>query len=321
MNGQRAGDLSFADRAVVVTGAGHGLGRGFALAFAALGASVVVNDIGVDPQTGRHTADLVVDEIGAAGGQAVAHTGPVGGQDTADSLVELAVSRFGRLDALVNNAAVIRQAAVPDTDLEHLDSMLTVNLRGPVLLSRAAFLVMAEQGYGRIVSLSSGAALFGMRGQLAYASAKAGLIGMTNVLAIEGREKGILANVVLPSAATSRGRTEISWTREDRKTLGPRLRPELVTPMVAYLASDSCAVTGRMYSAVAGRYARAFVGVTDGWLTDPDSPVGASDLHSHREVLDDMKSYSVPASLEGEFAVVAAQIRARLAEADHKPQE
>jgi NAD(P)-dependent dehydrogenase (short-subunit alcohol dehydrogenase family) len=305
--------ITFSDRSVIVTGAGHGLGRAFALTFASIGASVVVNDIGLDPASGRPTAELVAEEITAAGGRAVPHRGPVGGPETAAALVGCAMASFGRLDALVNNAAVIRQAPVSELDLEHLDSMLAVNLRGPVLLSQAAFGVMAEQGYGRIVSLTSGAALFGMRGQLAYASAKAGLVGMTNVLALEGREKGVLANAVLPSAATNRGRTEISWTREDRKTLGPRLRAELVTPVVTYLASDRCDVSGHLYSAVAGRYARVFIGVTDGWLTDPDTPADAAEVHAHRDLLDDEGSYSVPDSLEAEFAVVAAQIRAHSA--------
>lgn len=318
MSGAPVHPLTFHGQSVIVTGAGHGLGRVFALTFAALGASVVVNDIGRDQDTGRPTADLVVDEIVAAGGRAVAHTGPVGGPETAKSLVDCAVATFGRLDAVINNAAVIRQAPVLELDLEHLDSMLTVNLRGPVLLSQSAFRVMAEQGYGRIVSLTSGAALFGMRGQLAYASAKAGLVGMTNVLALEGREKGIYANAVLPSAATNPGRTQISWTREDRKTLGPRLRAELVTPVVTYLASGRCDVSGHLYSAVAGRYARVFSGVTDGWLTDPDTPIDAADIGAHRHMLDDIGRYSVPASLEGEFAVVAAQIRAQGTQDGHK---
>ncbi|MDQ7910839.1 SDR family NAD(P)-dependent oxidoreductase [Phytohabitans sp. ZYX-F-186] len=298
-----------AGRSVIITGAGHGLGRQFAVAFAGQGASVVVNDIGRDEDSGRPTAQVVAEEIVEAGGRAVAHVGAVGEPETAVELVALAEDTFGRLDALVNNAAVVRQAAVEEVDLDHLDTMLRVNLRGAVLLSQEAYRGMTRRGFGRIVSLSSGAGLFGMRGQLAYGAAKAGLLGMTNVLAIEGAEHGVLANIVLPAAATNPGRTRISWPREDRRALVPRMRADLVTPLVSYLASPACRVTGRMYSAVAGRYARAFVGVTQGWLSDPAVPVSGKDVADRMDQVEDPTGYVVPTSHEGEFAAVAEQVR------------
>jgi NAD(P)-dependent dehydrogenase (short-subunit alcohol dehydrogenase family) len=303
-------DLGLAGRCVVVTGAGHGLGRQFALAFAGLGACVVVNDIGNDPETGRSSADLVVEEIRTAGGRATAHRGAVGEVETATELVAVAQETFGRLDAVVNNAALVRQAEVEEMDLGHLDAMLRVNLRGAILLSQEAFRVMAAGGYGRIVTLGSGAGVFGMRGQLAYASAKAGLVGMNNVLAIEGAERGVLSNIVLPAAATNPGRTSLSWPREDRKTLAPRMLASLVTPLVVYLASPECQVAGRMYSSVAGRYARAFVGVGPGWLSEAGVEIRADQIQQRFEDVENLSSYAIPTSHEGEFAVVAAQVRA-----------
>ncbi|TQC48809.1 SDR family NAD(P)-dependent oxidoreductase [Rhodococcus sp. WS4] len=297
----------FKETTVVVTGSGHGLGEDFARRFAALGANVVVNDIALEPDSDQRSADRVRDDIIAAGGRAVASYDSVGDPDGARSIIRTASDAFGGVDVLVNNAAVIRQALFEDVDLEHLDAMIDVNLRGTVLVTQAAYASMRASGHGRIISLSSGAALFGMRGQVAYAAAKAGLVGMTKVLAIEGRDHGVTANVVLPSAATRKGRTKIDWTREVRKTIVPRLRAELVTPLVVHLARRDCKESGEIYSAVAGRYARSVVGVGDGWLA-PQGWTGDESLSDHWAEIDDISSLGVPTSLESEFALVAEQI-------------
>lgn len=300
-------DQTFTGTTVVITGAGHGLGEDFAHRFAAMGAQVVVNDIATEPDSDQLSADRVCEAIRSVGGSAVASYDSVGEPDGARAIVQTAVDAFGGLDVLVNNAAVIRQASFEDLDLEHLDAMLDVNLRGTILTTQAAYNVMRAAGFGRIISLSSGAALFGMRGQVAYAAAKAGLVGMTKVLAIEGHEHGVTANVVLPSAATRKGRTSIDWTREVRKTIAPRLRAELVTPLVLQLARRDCEETGGIYSAVAGRYARSVIGVGAGWLA-PQGWTGEESLAEHWSEVDDISSLSVPASLESEFEIVAEQI-------------
>lgn len=301
--------IRFDEQAVIVTGAGHGLGREFALEFARRGAAVVVNDIGTHPDSGRSTAELVAEEIVMAGGQAIANTGSVADADDATEMVAAAVERFGGIHAVVNNAALIRQAWFEDLDLELLDSMLAVNLRGSILVTQAAYEHMRRARYGRVVSLSSGAGAFGMLGQVGYGAAKAGLIGMTNVLALEGAEHGVLANIVLPAAATSRGRTKVAWRPGDREVVGPRMRPELITPLALYLASSACVPTGHLYSSVGGRYARVFMGVGPGWLSPAGADVTAEDIAEHLEVIDNLSEFAIPTSHESEFALVADQVR------------
>jgi NAD(P)-dependent dehydrogenase (short-subunit alcohol dehydrogenase family) len=301
--------ITFDDRCVVVTGAGQGLGREFALEFGRRGGGVVVSDIGVHAESGRPTAELVAEEIVAAGGRAVPFVGSVADDGAAEELIAAALDGFGRIDALVNNAALIRQVWLEDLDLELLDTMLAVNLRGSLLVTRAAYRRMRAAGYGRIVTLGSGAGVFGSLGQFAYGASKAGLIGMNNVLAMEGAEYGVLANIVLPAAATARGRTKVAWEPGVRELLGPRLRPETITPLAAYLASDRCTSTGGMYSAVGGRYARVSIGVSEGWIS-VEANADAEDVAEHWTQIDAHSVYAVPASHEGEFTVVAGQLRA-----------
>ena len=301
---------NFDGQTVIVTGAGHGLGRDLALEFARRGAQVVVNDIGIHPDNGRRTAELVVEEIVAGGGEAIANTDSVSDPAGAVGIIDAAVQRYGGVNALINNAALIRQAWLEELDLELLQNMLDVNLKGAILVTQAAYEHMRVAGYGRVVSLSSGAGAFGSLGQVAYGAAKAGLIGMTKVLALEGREHGVLANVVLPAAATGpRGRTKIAWEPGVREVLGPRLRAETITPLTAYLASSACEGTGGLYSAVGGRYARVFVGVGTGWLAPDESQVTAEDIAANLAMIDDISHYSIPSSHEGEFAIVAEQLR------------
>lgn len=303
--------IDFTGQVAVVTGAGRGLGRLYALDLARRGAAVVVNDLGGSmrglPGEGvdRGVADEVVDEIERAGGRAVASydsvANPAGGQ----AIIDAAVDAFGRLDAVVSNAGIF--GTVPFEDLSHDDwmRMLRVHLDGGFHLSQPAYRVMKNNGGGRFVFISSSAGIFGQPMEAHYAAAKAGLVGLTNVIAIEGEAHGILANSVMPTGF-SRMVTE---TVGDEKFLAESgfmqaIRPELVVPLVTFLASTSCTFTHRNYSAAAGRYARVFVGLTEGWLADAESRPTAEDIEAHLEQMSSTEKFIVPASIVDEVLEV-----------------
>jgi NAD(P)-dependent dehydrogenase (short-subunit alcohol dehydrogenase family) len=264
-------------RVAIVTGAGGGLGREHAVTLARLGARVVVNDVGatVHGEDGdRAPADRVVAEIEAAGGEAVAHHASIAEPEGARSLVELAVERFGTVDVLVNNAGILRDRTFAKMTLEDFEAVLAVHLLGTVYCTHAAWPVMLEQGYGRVVVTTSGSATNGNFGQANYAAAKLGVVGLMNVLALEGARKGVLINAIAPAAAT-RMTTELI-PAEMRDYLGANL----VAPVVAYLASESCTDTGQIVWAVAGRVARVFYAETPGVQFDPAAPLDPDDVEA-----------------------------------------
>ncbi len=252
--------IDFTGQVVVVTGAGRGLGRRYAIELARRGASVVVNDLGGSMHgdgVDTTVADLVVEEIARAGGVAVASHASVDNPEGGQTIVALAVERFGRLDAVISNAGIFTSAPFEELSVEDWRRMLRVHLDGGFYLSQPAYRVMRSQGYGRFVFISSSGGMFGQPQEAHYAAAKAGLVGLANVIAIEGTEHGILANTVLPFGF-SRMVTE---TVGDPKALEETgflkvIQPELVVPIVVYLASRACGFTHRNYSACAGRFAR-----------------------------------------------------------------
>jgi NAD(P)-dependent dehydrogenase (short-subunit alcohol dehydrogenase family) len=300
--------IHFTDRVAVVTGAGRGLGRLYALDLARRGAAVVVNDLGGSMRgegTDSRVADEVVDEIRKAGGRAVASydsvDNPAGGQ----AIIDAATDAFGRLDAVVSNAGIF--GSVPFEDLSHDDwsRMLRVHLDGGFFLSQPAYRVMKGNGGGRFVFISSSAGIFGQPMEAHYAAAKAGLVGLTNVIAIEGEAHGILANSVMPTGF-SRMVTE---TVGDEKFLAQSgfmraIGPELVVPLVTFLASSACTFTHRNYSAAAGRYARVFVGLSEGWLADAESQPTAEDIAAHLEQMSATDNFIVPGSIVDEVLEV-----------------
>jgi NAD(P)-dependent dehydrogenase (short-subunit alcohol dehydrogenase family) len=304
--------IDFKGQVAVVTGAGRGLGRVYALELARRGAAVVVNDLGgsmAGQGSDTAVADQVVEEIAAAGGIAVASYDSVDSPDGGEAIVHTAVDRFGRLDAVISNAGIFNSIPFDELSAEDWRRMLRVHLDGGFYLSQPAYRVMKNQGYGRFVFIASSAGMFGQHLEAHYAAAKAGLVGLTNVIALEGAPHGILANTVLPFGI-SRMVTE---TLGDPKVLEDNgffkaIRPELVAPLVVYLASRSCEFSHQNLSACAGRFARVFVGLSEGWLAPPDSKPTAEDIAAHLSEVTATKPFTVPGSIYDEVFGVTERL-------------
>ena len=254
------------------------------------GRPFVVNDLGGSMEgvgADAEPAATVAAEIVAAGGVAIADTSDVSAADGAQALVDAAVAQFGRVDILINNAGIIRWAGFPEADADNLAAHLAVHVGGSFNTTRAAWPHMVEQGYGRVVMTTS-AGVFGLPNNTSYATAKGGVIGLTRSLATAGAEHGIKVNAVAPAAYT-------------RMASGPgaeQLPPELVAPMVAFLAHEDCPVNGEIYAAGAGRFARVFIGVTAGYVQS-GAAATIEDVAEHWATINDETGYSVPADLIG----------------------
>ena len=293
-------DITFDNRVAVVTGAGGGLGRTYALEFARRGARVVVNDLGgsVDGSGGSAmAADAVVAEIEAGGGEAVANYDSVSSPDGGASIVQTAIDAFGQVDILVNNAGILRDTSFAKMTTEQIDAVLDVHLKGAFYVAQPAFAFMKERGYGRIINTSSPSGLFGNFGQVNYGAAKAGLMGMASVMAIEGVKYNIKVNTIAP----------VAKTRMTEDLLGPladMVHPEQVTPLVVYLASETCTLTHQVFSVGGGRYARIFLGVNDGWFAGKDVVPSVEDIHANLDTIQDIDDYIVPLSNNEEMALL-----------------
>ncbi|MCU1586564.1 MAG: hypothetical protein JWN31_57 [Frankiales bacterium] len=294
-------DISFDGRVAIVTGAGGGIGRTYALDLARRGAQVVVNDLGgsVDGSGGEHTAaQKVVDEIKAAGGEAVASYDSVSTPEGGASIVKTAVDSFGKVDIVINNAGILRDKSFLKLEWPDLDAVLDVHLKGAFYVSQPAFAVMKENGYGRFVFTASNAT-FGNFGQTNYSAAKMGLIGLSNTLAVEGARNGILSNVIMPVARTR-------MTEELLGAFADTLDPGLITPMVTYLCSEACTTTHGAYSAAGGRYAKVFTGLAPGWFAGKDAKVAAEDIATNFEQINKEEGYIVPQSTTDEIMAIAS---------------
>jgi NAD(P)-dependent dehydrogenase (short-subunit alcohol dehydrogenase family) len=259
---------SMENRVVAITGGGRGLGRAYALLFAARGAKVVVNDLGTDVAgRGRDdsVAQVVVDEIRALGGTAIADGSDVARPEGGQAIVDRAISSFGRLDALVNNAGIVGVIPFAETTLADFEHYWRIHFAGHYNVTKAAWPVFAAQNYGRIVMTGSGGGLYGLRGHSTYAAAKMAIQGLTRVLAIEGADHGINVNVVTPGGYSRMH--EASKLEPERLEWAKRFQPpELVAPLVLWLASDACHVSGQTFVAWAGRIARVAVGAGRGLI-------------------------------------------------------
>jgi NAD(P)-dependent dehydrogenase (short-subunit alcohol dehydrogenase family) len=288
-------ELGFDGRVAIVTGAGGGLGEQHALLLASRGARVVVNDVGgsVSGQgSDRGPAESVAASIRSHGGEAVADTNGVSTPEGGEAIVQSALDAFGRIDIVVNNAGILRDKTFHNLTPELLEPVIDVHLKGAFYVTRPAWVKMREQGYGRVVNTSSNSGILGNFGQSNYGAAKMGLVGLTRVLAAEGAKHNIKVNAIAPLARTR-------MTEELMGEAVAKLDPELVSPVVAWLAHEDVPVTGEVYTVGGGRVARFFIGMTHGYYSQQ---LAVEDVRDHFAEIRDETGYTVPTGPADEFA-------------------
>jgi NAD(P)-dependent dehydrogenase (short-subunit alcohol dehydrogenase family) len=291
-------DIRFDDRVAIVTGAGGGLGRQHALLLASRGAAVVVNDLGgnTDGTGSGHTmAELVCKEIEAAGGKAVPNYDSVTTPEGGEAITKTALDNFGRVDIVINNAGILRDKSFANLEPENLDAVLDVHLRGAFFVTQPAFRVMKEQQYGRIICTASAAGVFGNFGQTNYGAAKMGLVGLSNVLAVEGKKYNITSNVIAPLAKTRLTEDILPGA------IGDKLQPEQIAGLVAYLVSEECTLTHEIFSVGGGRVARVFVGLAKGWVKGPGETPTIEEIRDNLTQIMDTEGFTIPTSAQDEL--------------------
>lgn len=292
--------MTFDDRVAIVTGAGGGLGRTYALELARRGARVVVNDLGgaVDGTgSSDSAADRVVAEIKDAGGEAVASHDSVSTEEGGKAIVQTALDAFDTVDIVVNNAGILRDKSFSKMTMAEVEAVIDVHLKGGFYVSSPAFKVMREKSYGRFVFTSSASGLFGNFGQANYGAAKAGLVGLSNVLAIEGAKYDIRSNAIAP----------IAKTRMTEDLLGPfadMVAPEQVTPMVVYLCSESNEFTHEIFTVGGGRYGRVFIGTNKGWFAGTGDVPSVEELADNLDEIRDISEYVIPLNNNDEIMLL-----------------
>ena len=274
-------EIRYDGRVAIVTGAGGGLGKTYALMLASRGASVVVNDLGGASDGtggGSSMADEVVKQINESGGKAVANYDSVASPEGGEAICKAAVDNFGKVDIVVNNAGILRDKTFAKLEPSDLEAVIDVHLKGAFFVTQPAFRVMKEQNYGRIVFAASGAGIFGNFGQSNYGAAKMGLVGLSNVLSVEGAKYNIKCNVIAP----------IAKTRLTEQLLGPladALDPNFVTPLVGFLCSEACELTHEIFDVGGGRYARIFIGMVPGWVAPKGQVPSAEEIRDNLDAI------------------------------------
>jgi NAD(P)-dependent dehydrogenase (short-subunit alcohol dehydrogenase family) len=290
-------ELGYDGKVAIITGAGGGLGRQHALLMASRGALVVVNDLGgaLDGSgSDKGAAQKVVDEIVALGGEAVADTNSVSTPEGGAAIVAGAVKAFGRVDIVINNAGILRDKSFHNMEPSLMNPVFDVHLKGAFHVTQPAFVLMREQGYGRIISTSSAAGIFGNFGQTNYGAAKMGLVGFTRVLAVEGAKYNIKANAIAPLALTRMTESLFSGA------MAEKLQPGLISPIVAYLAHEDCPVSGEVYSVGGGRVARVFIAETEGYH---NANLTMEDVRDNFAQIRNEEGYKVPANIGEETSM------------------
>lgn len=286
-------ELRFDGQVAVITGAGRGLGRAYAKLLASRGAKVLVNDYGVTlrGETGQESpAEEVAKEIAASGGESIFNTDSVASKAGGEAIIQQAMDTYGRLDILIHNAGIVRRALLTDMSHEDFESVLDVHLRGAFNVLRPAFPIMCNANYGRIIFAGSIVGLYGNVGAANYAASKGALHGLARVAALEGQEHNVKSNVILPAAVTrmSDGIDTSAF---------PEMPPEWVAPAVAWLAHESCPLTGEMLISTAGRMARAYTVETPGVFREEWTP---EDLASNSyEILTSKSPVEIPSVPRG----------------------
>lgn len=278
-------EVRFDGRVAIVTGAGGGLGRAHALLLASRGAKVVVNDLGgARDGTGASTsmADQVVAEIKAAGGEAVADYHGVDTVEGGEAIVKTALDAWGKVDILINNAGILRDRAFHNMTEEDWDKVMAVHLKGAFNVTQPAFRIMRQNAYGRVIFTTSAAGLYGNFGQMNYSAAKMGLVGMMNTLKQEGAKYNIKVNTIAPLAA-SRLTADIF-----PPAILEKVKPELVSPMVAYLCSEECQESGGIFTAGGGYFGRAAVVEGKGVFLEHDGAITIEHIRENLAKIKDM---------------------------------
>jgi NAD(P)-dependent dehydrogenase (short-subunit alcohol dehydrogenase family) len=300
-------DIGFDGKVAIITGAGGGLGFEHAKLLASRGAKIVINDLGgsVDGTGGdAGPAQKAASAIEELGGVAVADTNSVATPEGGEAIVKTAVDAFGTVDIVINNAGILRDKSFHNMTEDLLTPVLDVHLKGAFFVTQPAFASMKEHAYGRIVMASSGAGIFGNFGQSNYGAAKMGLVGLMNVLAVEGAKYNIRVNTIAPIAKTR-------LTDELLGAFGDALDPRFVTPLVSYLCSEQCELTHEIFDVGGGRYARIFVGMTKGWVAKKGTIPKAEDILDHIDVVRDLDSYTIPQSIADETAAVVEALKSQ----------
>jgi NAD(P)-dependent dehydrogenase (short-subunit alcohol dehydrogenase family) len=291
-------------RVAIITGAGAGIGRSHALELGKRGAMVVVNDLGASLDgSGNSTsaADMVVDEIKKAGGKAAANYDSVATMQGAENMVKTAVDNFGRLDIVVNNAGIVRDKGFAKMLEEDWDAVQSVHLKGSFNVTRAAWPVMKSNNFGRVIFTSSGVGLYGNFGQANYAAAKMGMIGLMNTLRIEGAKNNIFLNAIAPNAAS----------RMTQNIMPPpifeRLKPDYISPLVAYLCSEQCKESGMIFNCMGGWYSRTAILCSDGVILGiGKNEVTAEEIMDNWDKITAMENKKTLGSVQESFGYLSA---------------
>ena len=294
-------DIGYDGKVAIITGAGGGLGRCHALELARRGARIVINDVGGSVSgegTDKSPADHVVEEIEALGGEAVADGNSVAPPEGGEAIVQTALDAFGTVDIVINNAGILRDKTFHNLTPDLLVPVIDVHLMGAFYVTMPAWKVMRDKGYGRVINTSSNSGILGNFGQANYGAAKMGLVGLTRVLANEGRKHNIRANAIAPVAKTR-------MTEDLLGPLGDALDPTLVTPLVCWLASQDCDTTGEVYSAAGGIISRFFIGLTPGYH---NPTLTVEDVRDNWDAIRDPEGYIIPEGPQDELQKILSTL-------------
>jgi NAD(P)-dependent dehydrogenase (short-subunit alcohol dehydrogenase family) len=314
--------MRFDDQVAVITGAGNGLGKQYALLLASRGARVLVNDIGGSVTGAGSNADAaiaVAEEIRRNGGEAIPDSNSVTSPEGGQAIIDAALRSWGRVDIVINNAGIVRDAPFEDITADRLDPLLDVHLKGAFYMTRPAWKVMREQHYGRILNTCSAAGLLGAERMSNYGAAKTGLIGLTRVLSAEGADRNIKVNAIAPIAYTRMLAHSVDGAGQQDDTSAQavlddlvgqylqKLDPALVAPVAAFLTHPDCPVSGEIYTVGAGHVARFFIGRTKGFYSPA---LSIEQVRDHLDEIRDDAQYTVPGGPADEMSELFATILA-----------